>query len=298
MSTEITVARPPVWARWAPAGTWLVVGVSGWWALATALEGRSASAVWALGVLVSATWVGVFVATLVPSSVSLTVVRWVSPLAPLVAIDALIASADAAAGAVAVAVGVAHCALVATAEVGRAYVQTSAYGDEDRFPLRLPAKFALPLVVTWVVWGALVAVAVYSLADGAVWLGIVLTVVVAAVSLALLPRFHRLSKRWLVVLPGGVVLHDPVVLGETLMVTRANLAGMRLALADTEAADLTGPAAGHAVEVTVKEMVTALVPPSREHPNGRAMHVQSFLAAPTRPGQALATAAARRHPVG
>jgi hypothetical protein len=98
---------------------------------------------------------------------------------------------------------------------------------------------------------------------------------------------QRLSNRWLVLVPAGVVVHDPLVLGETLMVQRNNLRSSSLALAGTEAADLTGPAAGVAIEVTVHEMVTAVFPASAEHPTGRAVHMSAFLVSPSRPGRAL-----------
>jgi hypothetical protein len=101
----------------------------------------------------------------------------------------------------------------------------------------------------------------------------------------------------LVLLPGSVVLHDPVVLGETLMVQRSNVAGARLALADTEAADLTGPAAGHALEIAVREMVLAVFAPTPDQPKGRAIHLQSFLVAPSRPGRALTAMAESKLPM-
>ena len=81
------------------------------------------------------------------------------------------------------------------------------------------------------------------------------TVVVGAV---LWRTYHRFALRWLVLVPAGVVVHDPVVLGETLMVLRPAVAGARLAPADTGAADLTGPAAGFAIEVSVHEAATVL----------------------------------------
>jgi len=117
--------------------------------------------------------------------------------------------------------------------------------------------------------------------------GLVLAVVAAGLSWLLAKRFHRLSRRWLVVVPAGVVLHDHLVLGETLMVQRQNVAAAGLALADTQAADLTGPAAGNAVEITVRDTVLAVFPSSKEHPTGRAIHMQSFLVSPTRPGRAI-----------
>ena len=38
-------------------------------------------------------------------------------------------------------------------------------------------------------------------------------------------RWHQLSRRWLVFVPAGLVVHDPVVLAETLMVPRRQIVG-------------------------------------------------------------------------
>ena len=114
-----------------------------------------------------------------------------------------------------------------------------------------------------------------------------LAVVSGGLKLLVLSRMQRLSNRWLVVVPAGLVVHDPLVLGETLMVQRNNVRSVALALEDTEAADLTGPAAGTAIEVVLHEMVTAVFPSSAAHPTGRAVHMASFLVSPSRPGRAL-----------
>ncbi|MDO8363753.1 MAG: hypothetical protein Q7V88_12710, partial [Actinomycetota bacterium] len=129
-------------------------------------------------------------------------------------------------------------------------------------------------------------------------IGAVLVVLGAGLGWLLLRSSHRLSRRWLVLVPAGVVLHDHLVLSETLMVQRVNLSLARLALDDTEAADLTGPAAGHALEVSVHEMVLAVLASTASEPKGKALHMQSFLVAPSRPGRALAAAAHRKLPVG
>ena len=131
------------------------------------------------------------------------------------------------------------------------------------------------------------------------WAGGALVALLAVgLSVLLFPRFHQLSRRWLVLVPAGVVVHDPTVLVDTLMVTKPNVAGLRLAEADTEAADLSGPAAGHLVEVSLNEMETVVFAGTRAKPAGTALHVQSFLVAPSRPGRVLLAAAAKRLTVG
>ena len=178
-------------------------------------------------------------------------------------------------------------AVAFSAETGEAMVQGAAYGQEQRFPLRVPAPVLLPMLLAWLVWAAAVVGGVLLLRHRSWAAGAAVVAVAAGLSWLLARRFHRLSRRWLVVVPAGVVLHDHLVLGETLMVQRQNVSAVGLALADTQAADLTGPAAGNAVEITVRETVLAVFPSSKEHPTGRAIHMQSFLVSPTRPGRAI-----------
>jgi hypothetical protein len=82
------------------------------------------------------------------------------------------------------------------------------------------------------------------------------------------------------------------------MIRRNELSGVRLATADTEALDLTGPASGHAIEISTVEPVTAILAATPKYPRGTAVHFSACLVCPTRPGQVLADAAERRIRVG
>jgi hypothetical protein len=42
-----------------------------------------------------------------------------------------------------------------------------------------------------------------------------------------------------------------------------------------------------ALDIAVRDMVLVVFPSTETEPTGRAIHVQSFLVAPTRPGRAL-----------
>ncbi|MBI4933914.1 MAG: hypothetical protein HY828_08555 [Actinobacteria bacterium] len=229
----------------------------------------------------------VIVALVVPSALGLTLVRVIAPFTVVIAIAALVLGASAIIGAVAVALAAVVALLAMSGEVGEAMVQGSAYGKEHRLPLRPPAALLLPLVVSWVLWAAAMLAAVLLLSAEQWLVGIVVTTLAFVLTWLLVTRSHRLSLRWLVLVPAGLVVHDPVVMGETLMVPKGNVAVARLALADTQAADLTGPAAGVALDIAVREMVLAVFAASRAQPKGKALHVQSFLVAPTRPGRAL-----------
>lgn len=281
---------------WACRAAWVVGAVAVVVAVSRATEGRSSGVGVSATVLLWGTVGASLVAHLVPSTASLTVIRVLAPLT--VAGSTLTWAAGAGAwGALAVATTLLAGVLTFGADVGETFAQASAYGDERRFPLRPPAAMLLPVVVTWCVWAAAVLTGPLLLGARQWFAGTAVTLVAVGCSWLVLPRFHRLARRWLVLVPAGLVLHDHVVLAETLLVQRHHVAGLHLALADTKAVDLTGPCGGHAVEVRVHEMVTVVLAPTRRHERGRALHAAAALVAPTRPGRALAAAAANRLPV-
>ncbi len=248
----------------------------------------------ALGVAVAA----VIVALVAPSPLGLTVVRLVVPVAVPAAGLLLALGAGAGWGVAALTVALLATLVAFSAETAEAMVQGSAYGDEQRLPLRAPVVLQLPMLLSWAVWCTAALGGTMLLAAGRWVLGAAVSLLAAGLAWLLGYRFHRLSRRWLVVVPAGVVLHDPVVLAETLMMQRNNVAVVRLAPADTEAADLTGPASGHALEVVVHDMELVVLAPTIAEPKGRALHVQSLLVAPSRPGRALRALAAAKVPVG
>lgn len=234
----------------------------------------------------------------VPSPLALTVVRLILPATVPAASIALAFGADTVPGICAVTVALLATLVAYSAETAEALVQGSAYGEERRLPLRVPAALLLPMALSWTLWCSAV-IGAMLLACAARWaLATVVMAVAVALSVLLGRRFHRFSRRWLVVVPAGVVLHDQFVLAETAMLQRANITVARLAPIDTSACDLTGPAAGHAVEIILEEMELVVLAPTPAEPRGTALHVQSLLVAPSRAGRALQAMAAAKVPVG
>ncbi len=289
--------RLGTWLPWVMRALWAGLALLAGPALASALAERSRPVELVAAVLAWGLWAVGLVAALVPTTVSLTVLRLLAPTAVAAAVAAGLAGASASATAAALA-GTGAAALVAArAEIGQHFVQGSAYGDEQRFPLRPPGPVvvALPVLAALVVVGALAGpllLAARAWVAGAVTLavGFPLAVVVAR-------RLHELSRRWLVVVPAGVVVHDPVGLTDNLLLPRALLARIALAPVGTGAADLTLGAPGLALEITSHELVTVVLAADRRHPQGRALHAQAVLVAPSRPGAVLAACAGRRLPV-
>lgn len=281
-------------AVWLLRVVWLVLPLGCGPAIGGALADAGRAVDITAASLLWAAWTAGLVAVLVPSTVGLTAIRLLAPVAPGVVAVAAGFGADALDVVVGLVVGAAATALALGADVAEAFVQASAYGDERRFPLRTPGPLLLgPLEIAWAVPVATLGAGALLLADRQWIVGGLLLAVGLVTTPALARRFHRLSRRWLVRVPAGLVLHDHFVLTETLMVPFSDVAEVALAERDTQALDLTGGALGLAVEVRLREAATAVLAPNRRGGAPRAMHCWSFLCSPVRPGRALADARRR-----
>lgn len=289
-------------AVWAARLSWLAVAVLGGRAVGAAVSDHDGSAPTVLTVAAWVGWAAGALALAIPATATLTAARVVVPGALAVAVASAIGGAELVAILMLAAPALLATVLVGSAEVGRTWAQASAYGDEQRFPLRPPLGYVLAATLAWIVWVVAVLVGAVAASD-ARWAVAVPALVVATLGLLVLPRrWHQLSRRWLVSVPAGLVVHDPVVLGETLMVSRRQLSAIvPVGPADRAghpAADLSGPSPGVGLAVTLTESVTALFSPRPGLPEGRAIHLSAFLVTPSRPGAVLHDAARRRFPVG
>ena len=173
-------------------------------------------------------------------------------------------------------------------------MQGSAYGDEVRYPLRPPGPLVLgPLPVLWLLLAGFVAAGPLLLATEQWAAGAAATAVAAGLAVVLPRRFHRLSRRFLVFVPAGLVIHDHLVLVETALFRWRGVLSVARALSDTDALDLTGAALGPAVEVVLADLET-IVRVGGHPGESKAVHARAFLCSPTLMDEVLARAAARR----
>ena len=295
-------ARRLDWGRvtlWSARTVWLLVALVGGRAVGAAVDGRSDAVRWVTTIGAWTGWEAGALALAVTAVATLTAVRAVVPLALVAAAATAVFGAGAGdIAALAVPAAVASV-LVGAADTGQAYVQASAYGDERRFGLRPPLGYLVPTIVSWVVWAVALVTAPLAWAARSWVLAAVATVVLAAATAVLPRRWHQLSRRWFVAVPAGIVVHDPVVMADTLMVMRARVAGVRLVAGarDPGVLDLSGPTAGIAMVVTLDEMTTAVFAPRRATPRGTAVHVGAFSVTPSRPGSVVRELARRGLPV-
>lgn len=283
------------WPRlvpWAARIGWIAVGAVGAPALASVLEPRSEAVRFGVTALSAGIWLAGVVAVAITATATLTLARVVFPTIIPAAVLAMVFGADLPASIGTLIIAVISVAVVLSPEYGQIAVQSSAYGNEVRFLLRPPLGFLLAAIVAWVLCVTAILSATLLLASGLVIPGLAVIVAALAITVLALPRWHRLSRRWLVLVPAGVVIHDPVTLSDTVMLKRSHIRHITLAPADTEAFDLTGPSSGHALEIATTETVTVVCAGVRGAAP-RAIHLTAMLIAPSRPGRALRAAADR-----
>jgi hypothetical protein len=289
------MASVQIWSRalpWAARLAWIALAVVGAPALQSVTDERSdAVRVTALGLAIALWLLGVG-AVAFASTLTLTLARVVIPTVTPVALLGILAGADLALGLGTLGIAAIAAVVIGSAEYGQIAVQSSAYGNEVRFLLRPPIGFVVAAVITWGLWVA-AAISGPLLTASGLWIpGVALVLIAIGVTVLAAPRWHRLSQRWFVLVPAGVVVHDPVTLSDTLMLKRSQIRQITLAPADTEAFDLTGPTSGHALEISTTESVSVVCAPvGRAAP--RAVHATAILIAPSRPGKALRAAADR-----
>jgi hypothetical protein len=284
------------------SGLWLSLPFTIGPAVSEALADRSAAvqhvdsagawAIWAVGLVV----------TLAPSTVALTALRVLGPGALAVALLSLVGGATGGVAVVAVVVGAAAAGLSLNRVVAHRHVNGSSYGDELRFVLRTPAplllgpvELAVLLAVAGVLGGPMLIAADRWVAGAvAVVVGFPLTYLAAR-------SLHGLSRRWLVFVPVGLVLHDYSTLIDSLLLQRKDIAMLEVPATDAGSLDLTGGAAGTRLRIAGSTPISVLPRPPRrpgsEGPAVEPLEVAAVLVAPVRVTAALATAAARRLPV-
>ena len=286
--------------RWATAVAWVVLPVVAGPSFGDALDGRSHPVQLTATIGLWVLWAVGLVASLVPSTVSLTAIRVLAPASVVAAAWAALVVPDGADATESIALGVTALAAVIalSAPVGDRFVNGSSYGDERRMPLRPPGVLLLgPIELTWL---AIVAGAVAGplLLACHLWVvGAVVLVLGWSVAVAGLRVLHSLAGRWLVFVPAGVVVVDSTALTDSLLVQRQRVASLGPAPADTSAADLTAGALGLALELRLVAPETVVPAPNRLQGRGQTItqiEVDAVLIAPTRPGWVLEEATRRR----
>ena len=281
------------WVAWLLRALWAVLPFVAGPPLAAALDGASTPVRDLGSVGLWTGWAAGLLATLVPRPVGLTVLRLVAPAGALAVVGAALGGHR---SIPALLLTIALAGAVTTAEVATVFANGSAYPNERRFPLRAPA--ALLVLLAPLAW----AVAVAGIATGPLLLaarqwaaGAVASIAGFALAGVMIRALHTLSRRWAVLVPAGLVLHDPMSLLDPVLFKRDLIEALRPAPADTDSLDLTQRAPGLALELLLTEKVEMVlaVPRGKDEAGASAR----LLFTPARPGALLAAARQRGVPV-
>ena len=205
---------------WCARLTWTLLPISAGVALTDALSGWDSGPAHVAAVLLWSAWALGLIALLAPRPWGLTALRVVAPATVLLALCS-IASTSGGAAALAITSCVVAAFFALSAPVAQATGNALAYGDEIRFPLRIPpALFIAPVPLAVLLIGAGVSVGPLLIANGNYIAGGLLTIVGFAVAAVLARSLHALSLRWLVLVPAGVVVVDPLALADPVLMRR------------------------------------------------------------------------------
>jgi hypothetical protein len=278
---------------------WLVLPLLAGPAASHALDGWDDAPRIVATVVLWAAWGTGLVALLAPRPVGLTIVRTIAPAFAALAIAGAIwdeASTLTALGAVASALTAA--VLVADPAVAVASANGIAYGDELRHPLRTPPALYLgpipaarALVVGGTVAGPLL------LADGQLAWGLVALVAGLVLASLALRSLQTLARRWLILVPAGLVVLDPMTLADPVLIVRRQLRALREVDAtgplDAGALDLRLGATLGSVEVVLDRSLDVVRRGGRGR-GGDTVHPASMVVAVAAPRALIDASSARR----
>ena len=286
-------------ARWAPTLLWLTFPFTVGPAIGDALARRPSAVVLVAAIGLWALWLVGLVAALVPSTVSLTTMRVVFPASFVVAVWCAAVVPDRSGVTVSAALGLTAFASVLSlwSEVGLVWVNGSSYGDERRFPLRAPAPVLFgPVELVWAAMVAPTFAGPMLLAHRQWAWGTILTVVAIAMDAAGARILHQLARRWLVLVPAGLVLVDRSVLLDAMLTLRQRVASIGYAREGSDAYDLGGGAIGTQIELRLTEPGDIIPTPARRdrHRLVDPIDVDAVRFTPSRPDRVLEAARERR----
>lgn len=247
-------------------------------------------------VLLWAGWAIGLLAVMAPRPLGLTAVRLLGGWAVGISLVAA-PTGEGLDAAGALASSVLTSALVALPEIATWMAAGAAYGDERRFPLRTPPVIAWTLVpLSVLVAGTGIGLGPLLLADQRWIPGAAAVGVGVGVAVFPLRSLHALSRRWLILVPGGVVVHDPLTLSDPVLLRRERIESLIPIDASSGATlDLCLGATSGRVLIGLSEPVP--VPVTRRRRTIDVVKAGTLVVSLARPGGFLREAQRRRLPV-
>lgn len=242
-----------------------------------------------------ATWGAMLVASMVPRTQTLTLLRVVVPLGFVAAVWASFVAESTTAIIIGL-LGTGAALLVAlSGAIGDEFADGSSYGDERRFLLRTPGTLLVgPIQLVWLAIAAGATLGPLLLLAQRWVLGAIALAVGWALAYFAVPVLHRLSERWLVFVPAGVVVHDKTALREPQLFRKETVAAFGPAPADSAFEDLSLKGLGLALRAELTGP-TKIIPNAQDRADTEVTvtEIDGFIVSPNRPGPVVTEAKAR-----
>jgi hypothetical protein len=247
-------------------------------------------------------WFAVLIATLAPSPLSLTICRIVGPLLTAAGLITALTTSGGIGPWTAAAWGLVFTAVVFQAGFGDRMINGSAYGSERRMALR-PQGFVLvgPVQVAWLTILVAVVVPIWAILTDRIIAAIAAVAIGAVAGWAAGRILHQLARRWVVFVPAGFVIKDPMGLVDAVLFRRHLVGSVGPALAEESSGtaeartDLSGGARGLSIEVALREPTMITV---REGGNAKTVETANVVFTPSLPGAMLQEARIRGLKIG
>lgn len=273
--------------RWAVRAWWAVLPLIAGPVLAQGLDTTSASVRTTAYAVALVLWVVGLVGVVFARTAGYTALR---VLAPLLVVGGLVgAIAGIREGHFTMIAGGLACVILGGASLSalvlQAQLDAASYGSELRVPLKTPPVLFLgPLPLAW----ALVAIGVVGgpllIASGRTAFGIATLVIGLPLAALAVRSVHTLSARWLVLVPAGVVVRDPMVLTDPILVPSDHIAALTCCkgAAGDDAIDLRLGAVADSVQIRCTEPTEGMRI-KKGRTDTLAVDSDTFVVAPTRP---------------
>ena len=173
--------------------------------------------------------------------------------------------------------------------MGDRFSDGASYGDERRFLLRAPGPVLLlfgPLA--WLTSLAGLTLGPILLLNRNFLFGTLVTLGGLPLSVIASNAIYQLGKRWVVLVPAGILLHDHLSVGDPTLIPRNQIADFSPAKARTDALDLSQNSFGLSLEIQCVTPLSMMLKKGNRKTVNESSAVESFMINPARPNIVLA----------
>ena len=239
-------------------------------------------------------WVLILLSTLIATPISLAIIRIGAPAAAALSLWSALETSGSVSGIIGLAASAITACVALSAPLGDRFSDGASYGDERRFLLRAPGPVLLLLgPLAWLTSVAGLTVGPILLLNKNFLFGSLISLCGFPLAALASNAIYQLGKRWLVLVPAGILLHDHLSVGDPTLIPRNQLANFSPAKVETNALDLSQNSFGLSLEIKCLTPLSMMLRTGTRKTTNETSIVESFLINPVRPNVLLAEAQKR-----